>query len=145
MGGKSQVRTRQLDNWQLEAKQTSRSSLVSALVFQFQVSSRASHMTRSLPDLSFILCDLGGQDPTATTFSAVEIQFRDIIMGGIIEVDVQLTNVPGSGMSIMTYHADHDNPLGWHDQQGFRILGETLLTGNAYNSAGMQLTHWDPT
>jgi hypothetical protein len=87
----------------------------------------------------------GGQSPNATTFSAVEIHFPDILMGGIIEVDMQLTNVAGTAMSFMTYHADNEKPLGWQDQQGFRMLGETLLTKNAYNSAGMQLTHFDPT
>ncbi|KAJ9108678.1 hypothetical protein QFC20_003377 [Naganishia adeliensis] len=46
--------------------------------------------------------------------------------------------------AFMTYHADNDKPLGWLNQQGFRMLGETLLAKNAYNSAGMQLTHFDP-
>jgi hypothetical protein len=88
--------------------------------------------------------NLGGQNPNTTTISAVEIHFPDILLGGIIEVDMQLTNVPGTAMSFMTYHADNEVSLGWLDQQGFRMLGETLLAKNAYNSAGMQLTHFDP-
>jgi hypothetical protein len=92
-----------------------------------------------------LFCQPGGQDPNATTFSAVEFQFPDIIMGGIIEVDMQLTNVPGTAMSFMTYHADNVTPLGWKDQQGFQMLGETLLVKNAYNAAGMRLTNFDPT
>lgn len=55
-------------------------------------------------------------------------------MGGVIEVEMQLTNVAGTAMSFMTYQA---GGTGWQDQQGFRMLGETLLTKNAYNSAGM--------
>jgi hypothetical protein len=91
-----------------------------------------------------VLLRLGGQSPNATTFSAVEIHFPDILLGGIIEVDMKLTNVPGTAMSFMTYHADNEKSLGWLDQQGFRMLGETLLAKNAYSSAGMQLTHFDP-
>lgn len=94
--------------------------------------------------LVLMLPPSGGQNPDATTFSAVEIHLPDILLGGIIEVDMLLTNVPGTAMSFMTYHADNVKSLGWQDQQGFRMLGETLLTKNAYNSAGMQPAHFDP-
>jgi hypothetical protein len=57
---------------------------------------------------------------------------------------MQLPSVPGTAMMFMTYHADNVKPMGWLDQQGFRLLGETLFTKNAYNPAGMQLTAFDP-
>jgi hypothetical protein len=72
------------------------------------------------------------------------MHFPDILFGGIIEMDIQLPNIPGTAMTLMTYHADNTTPIGWLDQQGFRFLGETVFSKSAYNSAGMQLTAFDP-
>jgi hypothetical protein len=86
-----------------------------------------------------------GQNPNATTFSAAEIIFPDIALGGIWEIEAKVTNVPGSVFGFFTFHADPQNaPLGWKDSQAFEILSSTILEGNAYNKPGMQTTNFEP-
>lgn len=37
-----------------------------------------------------------------------------------------------------------DAPLGWKDEQDVEILSASIMKPSAYNSAGIQLTNFDP-
>jgi hypothetical protein len=46
---------------------------------------------------------------------------------------------------MFTIHGDPwDAPVGWQDEQDLEILSSTITKANLFNSAGAQLTNFDP-
>lgn len=87
-----------------------------------------------------------GQEKNAKTISVAEISFPDLLLGGVIEITAQLTNIAGTCMGMFTSHADAglDKPFGWQDEQDIEILGGNLFVGNEYQPSGIQMYNWEP-
>jgi hypothetical protein len=87
-----------------------------------------------------------GQSPTARTFSVAEIIFPDIALGGIFQVEAQMTSEPGVVFAVFSQAADEWSgaPAGWQDEMDIEILSSAIMTPNAYHQAGIQMTEVDP-
>lgn len=96
--------------------------------------------------LTASLHPFAGQDKNAKTISVAEISFPDLLLGGVIEMTVQLTNIAGTCMGMFTTHADGGlaKPFGWQDEQDIEILGGTLFVGNEFQPSGIQMYNWEP-
>lgn len=87
-----------------------------------------------------------GQSVNATKFSGASITFPDIALGGMWQVEAQVSNVPGVIYNTFTNHGDPwSAPLGWQDEQDLAIYTSSLLTKTQYRpAAGMQMNNFDP-
>lgn len=104
-------------------------------------SAKSQRKYRTMTDLA---CYSTGQALRASTFSAAEIMFPHMALGGVWEIEARVTKVPGTVFGMFTYHGDPwDAPLGWQDEQDIEILSSTVLAPSADNEAGIQLTNFD--
>ncbi|KAJ9093055.1 hypothetical protein QFC21_006548 [Naganishia friedmannii] len=87
------------------------------------------------------------QSKTAKTFSVAEVEFGPALLGGILEMEAQLSSVLGSCQSIFTSHADSglDKPFGWHDEHDIEMLSTSLLKQVGGQPAGMNMVNYEPT
>ncbi|KAJ9112098.1 hypothetical protein QFC22_006398 [Naganishia vaughanmartiniae] len=104
-----------------------------------------SHATVEEANHSAKLSPLIGQQ-NASTFSAAEIKFPWTTLGGVFEIEAKVTRVIGTATAMFLYHGDSQlkEPLGWQDQQGIEMLGETLFKPSAKLPAGMSLVNSEP-
>lgn len=75
-----------------------------------------------------------------------EAEFGPALLGGILEVEAQLTSVPGVCMGIFTSHADSglDKPFGWHDEHDIEMLSTSLLKQVGGQPAGLNMVNYEP-
>lgn len=85
-----------------------------------------------------------GQSPTGD-FTGAEISFPDVALGGVWEVEAQVTGVAGILFNTFTIHGDPwSAPLGWKDEQDLVVYTSALLASTPYHKAGMQINNFDP-
>ncbi|KAJ9098999.1 hypothetical protein QFC20_005817 [Naganishia adeliensis] len=87
------------------------------------------------------------QHRNASAFSAAEVIFPDIILGGVIEAEIKMTGVKGTVMDFMTTHADNKlnwGNLGWKDAQVMELVGNSLLESDTGPSpVGINMVNFD--
>ncbi|KAJ9105028.1 hypothetical protein QFC19_003659 [Naganishia cerealis] len=86
------------------------------------------------------------QSSTAKILSVAEVQFPQAMLGGVLEVEAQLTAVPGTCMGIFTSHADSglDQPLGWQDEHDIEMLSTSLFKQVGGQPAGISMVFYEP-
>ncbi|KAJ9121826.1 hypothetical protein QFC22_002449 [Naganishia vaughanmartiniae] len=87
-----------------------------------------------------------GQSVDVAQFSGASITFPEIALGGMWEVEAQVSNIPGAIYNTFTIHGDPwKTPLGWQDEQDLVVYTSSLLTKTQYRpAAGMQMNNFDP-